>query len=206
MDYAPPAPFDTLFDPDYRGTADGTHEWVKPYIAAAQPHPRTIDPRDRKHMEALYDEEILYVPLIMRLPQRSRAGEVVDDLVTLLDIGSTLLAAAGVDRPSSFEGRNLLVEPISDSNSQHVFAESDRFKVRRRAVRGPRFKLVHTVDVGGREIGVQVREGYELFDLQADSGGRPICTPRPIRLDGCWRNLFSIGPPAGALTRHPHPS
>jgi arylsulfatase A-like enzyme len=222
MDYTPPAPFDTHFDPDYRGTADGTHDWVKPYIAAIHRNPRPVDPRDREHMEALYDgeilytdqqverllraidaevgldnalvvimsdhgeefddhgsmeghgwtlyEEILHVPLLMRLPNRSRAGEVIDDLVTLLDIGPTMLAAAGIEAPPTFEGRNLLTASDPDSDSRYLFAESDRFKVRRRAVRGPRFKLVHTVDAGGREIGVQLRNEFELFDLQTDPG------------------------------------
>jgi arylsulfatase A-like enzyme len=54
-DYIPPAPFDTLFDPDYRGAIDG-HDFI---------HNEAVGPdmkrRDLEHLLALYDGEIAWV-------------------------------------------------------------------------------------------------------------------------------------------------
>jgi arylsulfatase A-like enzyme len=65
-DYAPPAPYDTRFDPDYAGSAHGRRclsgEWV------SRPDPerpggviRTIGDRDLEHVYALYEGEVAWV-------------------------------------------------------------------------------------------------------------------------------------------------
>ncbi len=53
-DYAPPSPYDQMFDPDYSGdiTADN-------FIHNDEIH-RGMDPRDLEHVVALYDGEIAY--------------------------------------------------------------------------------------------------------------------------------------------------
>ena len=53
-DYLPPAPYDTLFDPDYTGNID-PHNYEK----GEQVNP-DMDPRDLQHIIALYDGEIRY--------------------------------------------------------------------------------------------------------------------------------------------------
>jgi arylsulfatase A-like enzyme len=53
-DYLPPAPFDTMFDPDYRGALDGRG------IAKEPRHSRRPSDRDLQHLLALYDGEIRY--------------------------------------------------------------------------------------------------------------------------------------------------
>ena len=60
MHYTPPPPYDTLFDPDYTGEACGERGWLQPYIKTLQIDPAVIDPRDRAHVEALYDGELCY--------------------------------------------------------------------------------------------------------------------------------------------------
>jgi arylsulfatase A-like enzyme len=63
-DYAPPEPYASLFDPDYRGTASGEYKWLRPYIKRLrrpEPEPKPIAPRDFEHVVALYDGEIRYV-------------------------------------------------------------------------------------------------------------------------------------------------
>ncbi|MEM9379554.1 MAG: sulfatase [Planctomycetota bacterium] len=52
FDFTPPAPFDTMFDPDYDGPMTGRDFFYDPAINAA------MDPRDRDHIIALYDGEI----------------------------------------------------------------------------------------------------------------------------------------------------
>jgi arylsulfatase A-like enzyme len=53
-DYLPPAPFDTMFDPNYRGDIDGRG------IAQEPRHSRRPSDRDLQHLHALYDGEIRY--------------------------------------------------------------------------------------------------------------------------------------------------
>ncbi len=53
------------------------------------------------HRRTLYDE-VLLVPLIMRLPGRIPAGKVVTEQARLIDLAPTLLALAGVEPPEGF--------------------------------------------------------------------------------------------------------
>ena len=103
----------------------------------------------------MYDP-IVHVPLII-WDNRSaaRTGE-VHDLVSLLDIGPTVLQAAGIDVPTYFEGRSLLPYLEGDPAEPHpyIFSE-DNYQV---MMRGANHKLVYYI---GQEEG-------ELYDLQED--------------------------------------
>ncbi len=59
-DYAPPAPWDRVFDPDYDGTITGKDFYLNPaiYDATAEPPRRRISDRDLAHIVALYRGEI----------------------------------------------------------------------------------------------------------------------------------------------------
>lgn len=97
------------------------------------------------------------VPLLLRLPDRSRAGERVASPVSLLDVAPTLLDIAGVDDRLLLDGRSLL----DPDPGRAVLAEHHVEKVRAPCFmvrRGPR-KLIH---VHG--------QGEQLFDLEADPG------------------------------------
>lgn len=59
------------------------------------------------HSHTLYDE-LLRVPLLIRLPGGEAAGGEVTLPVRLLDLAPTLLELAGVEAPPEFEGRSLL--------------------------------------------------------------------------------------------------
>ena len=54
-DYVPPAPYDTMFDPDYGGSIDGANFMQNPAINRRMPR------RDLDHLIALYDGEIRWV-------------------------------------------------------------------------------------------------------------------------------------------------
>ena len=54
FDYVPPAPYDTMFDPDYTGTIDGRGFLSNPAIKP------DMEPRDLHHILALYDGEIAF--------------------------------------------------------------------------------------------------------------------------------------------------
>jgi len=59
------------------------------------------------HSHTLYDE-LLHVPLVVRLPGGQGAGKTVDLQVRSIDIAPTLLELAGVEAPPQFDGRSLM--------------------------------------------------------------------------------------------------
>lgn len=54
-DYVPPAPYDTMFDPEYRGAVTGSNFMRNPAVRAG------MDARDLEHLLALYDGEVRWV-------------------------------------------------------------------------------------------------------------------------------------------------
>jgi arylsulfatase A-like enzyme len=78
-DYTPPPPYDSLFDPDYKGTVTGEN-----YEFGTQVHPG-MDPRDLQHIIALYDGEIRYTDLYLgRLLDRLRELAVLDNTIVVV--------------------------------------------------------------------------------------------------------------------------
>lgn len=59
------------------------------------------------HSHALYDE-LLRVPLLIKMPGLRHAKEEVRAAVRSIDIAPTILAVAGLESPESFEGQSLL--------------------------------------------------------------------------------------------------
>ena len=114
-------------------------------------------------------EQSVRVPAVVWGPGRVVAGRRVDDLVSLFDLGPTILELAGLEAPRWMEARSLLhylgdaTRDPSGEGRAHVFAEHARDKILHGTefmtmVRDHRWKLVHFVDYD---------EG-QLFDLQAD--------------------------------------
>jgi arylsulfatase len=108
----------------------------------------------------MYDP-IVHIPLIVwdNRPGRTAASPAeVHDLVSLMDVGPTVLEAAGIDIPTYFEGRSLLPYLGGTAPDAHpyVFCE-DNYQV---MMRSPTHKLVYYL---GQEAG-------ELYDLEEDPG------------------------------------
>ena len=119
------------------------------------------------HGELLGDHTLAYkwlmydpvtnVPMIIcdRRAGGGRTG-VCDDLASLMDVGSTVLEAAGLEVPTRLEGRSL--QPYLDGAEveprQYVYSE-DNYQI---MIRSRTHKLVYYI---GQEAG-------ELYDLQAD--------------------------------------
>ena len=108
----------------------------------------------------MYDS-VTHIPLIIRYPGMARQGQQVDDLTSLMDLGPTILGAAGIETPTYMEGRSLL--PYGDENSadqvtprEFVFSE-DNYEI---MMRSKTHKMVYYI---GQEDG-------ELYDLVADPG------------------------------------
>jgi len=78
-DYVPPAPYDTMFDPDYQGSLDVRHFEHNPAIAA------DMDPRDMEHLRARYDGEIRWLDSqLARLFDALRAREPEERILVAL--------------------------------------------------------------------------------------------------------------------------
>ena len=105
----------------------------------------------------MYDP-ITHVPLIMWRPGDDGPSRDVTDLVSLVDLGPTVLEAAGVQVPSYMEGRSLraYLDGESIAPREFVFCE-DNYQI---MMRNTEHKLVYYI---GQELG-------ELYDLSDDPG------------------------------------
>jgi N-sulfoglucosamine sulfohydrolase len=86
----------------------------------------------------------LHVPFIMRFPFGDHAGEVVDDLVSFVDIPATILSLAGVEIPRYMQGQAFWGEQKA-APRKYVFAARDRLDEQydaQRAARDRRFLYV----------------------------------------------------------------
>ncbi len=90
----------------------------------------------------LYDGGI-HVPLLIAWPDRRRAGNVDEQLVSGIDVSAALLGFAGVKPSPVFQGRNFLAPGATPR--EHIFAARDRMDEstdRMRAVRTDRWKYI----------------------------------------------------------------
>lgn len=71
----------------------------------------------------LYEDGIR-IPLIMRWPEHIEPGEVRNELVSVLDVSATVVAAAGIELPASLQGNNLFDDTFT--GNERVYAASDR--------------------------------------------------------------------------------
>ncbi|WP_430816524.1 sulfatase family protein [Carboxylicivirga sp. RSCT41] len=69
----------------------------------------------------------LHVPLIVRFPDKRMAGTVVDDIVSLMDLGPTVMSLAGLETPQYMHGKAFLGQYKSDEPHQYAFGSADRF-------------------------------------------------------------------------------
>ncbi len=131
------------------------------------------------HGQSLY-EELLHVPLIVRLPGRRRAGTVVRDPVSLLSLAPSLVAWAGLEPPASFQSAPF-GEAGASGSGLIATATQPQFPTRF-AIRQGRWKLIESVDEGRRE----------LFDLGSDATERrDLSSERPDLAERLGQSLES---------------
>jgi len=130
----------------------------------------------RGHGWDLY-EETLRVPLLVKWPEMedSEAARITD-LVSLIDVSPTILAAAGIPVPREFQGRSLL--PLLKGKdpgymSRHLYAEIDYNGRNFEAIRNESSKLIRD-----RTKSTFDESAYELFDLSSDPGEKENLTGR----------------------------
>jgi len=76
-------------------------------------------------------EELLHIPLIMRVPGLTCPGSTISALTSNIDILPTLLELAEVDQPPGIQGRSMLPLLSGEQNSfrQHVFCDSSDMNI-----------------------------------------------------------------------------
>jgi arylsulfatase A-like enzyme/uncharacterized membrane protein YbhN (UPF0104 family) len=118
------------------------------------------------HGMTLY-EEMLHVPLVMKLPQQIRAGEIDESIVRHIDLAPTFISLAGADPPPAMFGESLLTSDYGDTNPQigYAYAETDHERNVVKAVRTTDKKLIHANEDNPRGL-----EPVEFFDLLQDPG------------------------------------
>ena len=91
-----------------------------------------------------YDSGI-HVPLIVRRPGRIKPGTVCDDLISLVDLGPTVLSLAGIDVPTYMQGRPFL-GPQKTAARKVIVAGRERMDVNSddhvRVIRDKRYKYI----------------------------------------------------------------
>ena len=101
-------------------------------------------------------DEIVHVPLMMVYTGADRVPRQVDDLVSLIDVGPTILDVAGIEIPRHLEGRSLMpyLTGAETEPRQYVFSEDNYLTM----IRSETHKLVYYTS-----------QPYgELYDLRAD--------------------------------------
>ena len=68
----------------------------------------------------------LHVPLIIRYPDKYKAGEVVDDLVSLMDLGPTVMSLLDIKPPNYTDGQAFAGRYKKESRN-YIFGSADRF-------------------------------------------------------------------------------
>jgi arylsulfatase A-like enzyme len=123
-------------------------------IAVTSDHGDELGERGRYgvHAHTLFDE-LLRVPLVVKLADRRRAGSRIPGPVRSIDIAPTLLGAVGVPRPAEFEGRDLLADAASGEDAPPALSWLDALPpLERSAIRTSAWKL----------------DGARLYDLTND--------------------------------------
>jgi arylsulfatase A-like enzyme len=137
-----------------------------------------LDHGGRYHAPSRLSEELIHVPLLLRVPGSSKK-EVGKSPFSMMHFAPTLLAAADMAVPAEFHGRShwddlrkaraFDGEAISESvaGCTNPFRPENRLGSRVLSVRGARFKLTLLFD----------RPAEQLYDLEADPGEHSPLAP-----------------------------
>ena len=159
----------SLYDAEIRSMDDGLATLIgalkarglydQTLIVFTSDHGEEFDEHGRVgwHSHSLYDE-LLHVPLIVKLPEGRRAGTTIDAQVRSIDIAPTVLAALGYPLPKEFSGADLA--PLIDGGEMAPLVAISRQD------RGPRREISSIRTERWKLSGLARRRA--LFDLDVD--------------------------------------
>ncbi|MEM6956755.1 MAG: sulfatase [Myxococcota bacterium] len=139
------------------------------------------------HGHSVY-QELLHVPLAMRWPGVTDSGRSITHAVSTMDIGPTVVEAAGLEVPEVFEGRSLVPFLQGGRRADPAVAFSD-FQENRRVVVGGGWKLI-----------LRSSLTYVLFNLERDPNERNELNGRQHPIAMRYLRILS-GQQLGALNR-----
>ncbi|HYL04880.1 MAG TPA: sulfatase-like hydrolase/transferase, partial [Thermoanaerobaculia bacterium] len=155
------------------------------------------------HGRTLYDE-LLRVPLIVKLPRSRQAGTRVAAPVSLLDVAPTIAALAGAAAAGvGFDG--VLLQPAGPAAAgppRAIFAETHADAVNLRAVRQRNLKCIE--NLGRIDRFARPAPALEAFDLAADPGEHSPLSPPDVRYQRC-SDLLQAEPPGPVTARNRRP-
>ncbi|MDQ3279871.1 MAG: sulfatase-like hydrolase/transferase [Acidobacteriota bacterium] len=173
--YTPVEPFASRYKLPYDGEIATADQIVGDFIASLKRdgiYDRALIILMSDHGEGLSEHgesehgiflyrEALHVPLIVKLPNRARAGETSEQPVGIVDILPTIAEVTGVKPPERIEGRSLL-HKSADSSSRRVYSET----------------LYPRIHLGWSELRSLIASDYhfiqaprpELYDIRKDPG------------------------------------
>ncbi len=135
-----------------------------------------------------YDSGIR-IPLIVRWPGHIEPNSVNEQLVSLIDLGPTLLSLAGLELPCHLQGQPFLGE--QNKPREYIFAHRDRQDIAydmRRAVRDRRFKYIRNYFPGtphfnwepyaSKHLAMQELQRAHRTD-ELEGGAQALFEPRP---------------------------
>jgi len=122
------------------------------------------------HGHSVYDE-LLHVPMIVRIPGLTEGKQRLPDSVSLIDVMPTLLDAAGQEKPEHLVGESFLRELQGHGSSAP------------RATVSGFMKSWRTLAVGSIKLIQRAPENMWLYDVADDPGEtRDLAKERPIAL------------------------
>jgi choline-sulfatase len=110
------------------------------FVLTADHGEEFYDHQSYGHGHTVY-QELLHVPLLVRMPGRVPSGKRIADTVSTLDIAPTVLDTLGVAVPTEFEGKSLEPMYLQQTRGIPPVAFSD-FLEDRRVVRAGEWKLI----------------------------------------------------------------
>ena len=155
-----------------------------------------------EHGATLY-QELVHVPLLLKLPRGVGAGRRIEETVRQIDVLPTVLDALSLAIPGDLQGRSLL--PLLQDQARRAPAAFSSLDLDGRRIEsvvlGSR-KLVHTLAHDRRTV------GFELYDLASDPGERRDLSPSaPAAVRGLsWlieQRARADGPAAPAVDLDP---
>lgn len=108
-------------------------------------------------------EESFRTPMVMRYPGKIKPGMVSQDFVMNLDLGPTILDAAGIKKPADMDGKSFL--PVFENKFErdamfyHYYEKGEHNVSPHFGIRTKRYKLIRFYN--------QVN-AWELYDLKKD--------------------------------------
>jgi len=114
-----------------------------------------------EHGHTLYDE-LIKIPLMIKMPSSIRAGEIISHQVRLIDIMPTLLEILDMDIPESFQGESLLrlIKKGRENEIWPAFSEETHWGDELKAVRESCYKFITN----------DALDAFQLYNLCSDPG------------------------------------